>query len=1125
MMPLYNGNEYYKKMLELQERLRKSEEERIRLEERFSLLEHESRSRHETCINRLRMRYIDFLEQQQARDERNHQLLGALDRVDSSLARMTAKTDRLGALRKQYEASILARHEYRRPNGSVTGDSGVASQNDDGHRRSVEPYCGSGNAALAPGRNRPIGNKGRSNRTSGSASQVRPGSSYGSNWTGIRCESSPMHPSSFAFPRFSQGVKSHAFNRDNESSAGFNSLEPPTKFLSSKTSLDPPDSICQSLRHGNGSPLVSSNLEYRKNNLSPYQESDYAPHRSSTELGQNLKFGRSVARNLAASGAYDSIEPVPRSYNSAPAYFKDSYERTSVTRNSPGNNYAKILQGNSPDSDRISNSEDRKIRSSSPRSPKLCDILRQELGDEEEHIGHIVENQLERYISKIRSLHRVAEPQSLEEVDHEQNTSGDLLNVSLSDDGPDLPVEDKPRDRLLRQDLGNVLALASDLANQTATNAFNVANNMYQKVPPGDDVEETDARVDVVPDDGRNESAVPMAVPEEGHRLASINRLLDQTECEEKENVSRYEEHESLAKNGISGDVTKSHSELASRPSRNIHDIAKLSRSSEHSDQGKCASEGIGANPMNGDGTKFLKRHIISQAPEDKRDKFSRRSSVLHLLQGSRYKLASGEERENDENLHDVVADLEPWNLSALERRVHEIILNDEAQDDFVGRETARDADATSKHFEHERAMAGIEEEIVESEANEQTINDSIDENPYDPSWKNVEDLQDGAKGQDDSRLENQQSLPNPLDSLQNESLEKDTVSYQEEAIEDPNYGSVNADADSKVDYEQNQANTDYKNHIGRSYDEGYPDNSNVDYAYNAQGSYQIPDEQYPQYSSNDGVQYEENQGQQQYGYAEEQYAQDPDPQNYAQDPNQQTSVDNSNEENYVQDANQQNYVQDPNQQDYAQDLSQQDYVQDLNQQEYVQDANQPEWVSDPNQQYNVDDGQQFAQDPDNVNQQYSTESEQQIPADSNNQYLAAQQYSENQEYAAQSNEEYSKRDVNVQPYSNTGEYVQNEDEEYQARTTDNTYPVVEDYPNNEGYYRVQEDSTVPFESEENFQQSPERSTSFAKSNNLPQGETVTKKPKDVIKSILESDTDSTIEKNVSNTESDFDFN
>ena len=58
-----------------------------------------SLDRHETCINRLRMRYIEFLEDQQSRDERNHKLLGALDRVDSSLALMSAKTDRLGALR------------------------------------------------------------------------------------------------------------------------------------------------------------------------------------------------------------------------------------------------------------------------------------------------------------------------------------------------------------------------------------------------------------------------------------------------------------------------------------------------------------------------------------------------------------------------------------------------------------------------------------------------------------------------------------------------------------------------------------------------------------------------------------------------------------------------------------------------------------------------------------------------------------------------------------------------------------------------------------------------------------------------------------------------------------------
>ncbi|XP_076644104.1 uncharacterized protein LOC143354163 isoform X2 [Halictus rubicundus] len=63
-------------------------------------------TRHNTCINRLRFRYIEFLEEQRTTDERNHKLLEALDRVDNSLALMTARTDRLNSLRKHYEAYL-----------------------------------------------------------------------------------------------------------------------------------------------------------------------------------------------------------------------------------------------------------------------------------------------------------------------------------------------------------------------------------------------------------------------------------------------------------------------------------------------------------------------------------------------------------------------------------------------------------------------------------------------------------------------------------------------------------------------------------------------------------------------------------------------------------------------------------------------------------------------------------------------------------------------------------------------------------------------------------------------------------------------------------------------------------
>ncbi|XP_044000992.1 myb-like protein F [Aphidius gifuensis] len=132
MDKFHDGYEFYKKMMELQEKLGKSEEERIRLEERFNNLEKESRIRHESCINKLRMKYIEFLEEEKIRDERNNMLLDTLKNIDTNLALMSAKTDRLQWLKKQYEASVGYTGVSSGPRiNSATGDSGIiVSQND-----------------------------------------------------------------------------------------------------------------------------------------------------------------------------------------------------------------------------------------------------------------------------------------------------------------------------------------------------------------------------------------------------------------------------------------------------------------------------------------------------------------------------------------------------------------------------------------------------------------------------------------------------------------------------------------------------------------------------------------------------------------------------------------------------------------------------------------------------------------------------------------------------------------------------------------------------------------------------------------------------------------------------------
>ncbi|XP_011306570.1 midasin-like [Fopius arisanus] len=311
MTPLFDSQDYYKKMLELQEKLRKSEEERIRLEERFNHLEQESRTRHEACINKLRMRYIEFLEEERLRDERNTKLLGALDRVDSSLALMSAKTDKLQSLRKEYEASILRASGSRRT-PSMAGDSGILSQGED--RRLFKPHLTPSPSlcTLVPPR-----------RTQ----------------TYSRPLSYPSRPTLDFHERF------------------------PTK------SRDLNDTWCLPRLKLPEEPLRAP--RYLPQNSSPFQ--------------------------------YPEISPL--------------------------------------------------------RPSKMSSLLIPKLEDEE--TGNAVENELERYISKIRTLHGEQE-QSQE--DHEQNTSGDLLNVTLSDDGLDhLPQEEKQK---IPERIEKVLALAEDLAAQ-----------------------------------------------------------------------------------------------------------------------------------------------------------------------------------------------------------------------------------------------------------------------------------------------------------------------------------------------------------------------------------------------------------------------------------------------------------------------------------------------------------------------------------------------------------------------------------------------------------------------------------------------------------------------------------
>ncbi|XP_044729471.1 GATA zinc finger domain-containing protein 14 [Chrysoperla carnea] len=106
MKGYYDNEGYYRKLIELQEKLRRSEEERMKLEEKFNKMIQHKREEEQLELKRLKRQYNKFLEEEKFRSERNDQIIRTLDRIEYKAAMLTAKTDRLRILRGQYETCI-----------------------------------------------------------------------------------------------------------------------------------------------------------------------------------------------------------------------------------------------------------------------------------------------------------------------------------------------------------------------------------------------------------------------------------------------------------------------------------------------------------------------------------------------------------------------------------------------------------------------------------------------------------------------------------------------------------------------------------------------------------------------------------------------------------------------------------------------------------------------------------------------------------------------------------------------------------------------------------------------------------------------------------------------------------
>ncbi|XP_046601486.1 uncharacterized protein LOC107221050 isoform X2 [Neodiprion lecontei] len=1215
MTPFYDSQDFYKKMIELQERLRKSEEERMKLEERFNLLSQDSRNRREACINNLRMRYIEFLEEQRLRDERNHEILGALDKIDGSLARMTARTDRLGILRKQYEAYLLRLYANRSAGGN--GDSGVGSHNDEKpsktgvqqtrRNRGPTQNATDNSATFIPQTNYPQSYLGSSNTSQfnvpryAGGQEIRPevevfqksGQGDGPKvaqsghtqqlFCGTRDLNLQNIPTSqtqlakqFSEPQFPR--PSHQFassTRFRDVSNPYLAENPRSPYL-----VDQVDPSMIGLRSDR------TNVRMIPEFPIDLTDENFGPYRHSTPLPGYLDYSTRYLRN-------------PSGHEAMNLALRSGFTRTDLENVVHRNE--QILPR-----DYLHNSETIKP---SLQTSKLASEKRRTLDHNPSEETY--EDDLDQYINRIRSLHR-ENNQSLEVLDIEQNTSGDLLNATLSEDGPlePLALHSDDKVKIKKIDAPGVADNFEAATTAVFSNNRDIPNSKLQQMMNDKNFA---AKPKLVESDVISQAALESDVTLDNLSIsATRDDILSETASL---GVSHIQDKSAVASDKFKPKVEPPITDLRATD-LNIEVVATVSKNSpadlnvllpnkpgEIQVPNSAREEYLSTLKKSRDLDKKITadKPTLENVPTRDEDFSPEETEVHEDIEGDKVTLIKPE--QVNEQVIDVVKELRPPSLQHYERNIVEVHVNDEDKkdkntpkilpDDTGKQITALDLpendkkqleaipdasyqdDALERQFEQNPDQEYSNYDHYSAQNLPQDVNESLDtgqrfeQNPqqsYDPDTH--EQLDYDGKPIDNEFAQVQQSHGPEPDQLEDsnqvcntdQQYQPDTTQqYAQESNPHDPYGQYSTDpsqqyvADPNEEYrhdsnEQHIVGSDEQyvvnpnDHYTADPNEQYSADPNAQYGYYDDKSYQndqnaaydnAGNEQYD-YGDNQGYEHDPNQQYEQ--DPSQQYEQDPS-QHYEQDPSQQYEQDPSQQ--YEQDPNQQ-YEQDPSQQ-YEQDPSQQ-YEQDPNQQ-YEQDPSQ-QYEQDPSQQYEQDPSQQYEQDP---NQQYEQDPSQQYEQDPSQQYEQdpSQQYEQDpsQQYEHDPNQEYE-HDPNQQFVPES--YARDTDQEYKEQGYGENqgydptgYEESEQHGNLEvGDHpdEIYENRNVNLElSEQHYLAVDTEKSNRTTSHEVAESDDTRvkdhsveekKKDKDVIRALLESDTESTIERNPSNnTESDFDFN
>ncbi|XP_076666730.1 AMP deaminase isoform X2 [Andrena cerasifolii] len=1030
MTSFYEGQDYYKRMLELQEKLRR---------------------RHDACINRLRIRYIEFLEEQRTRDERNHKLLDALDRVDNSLALMTAKTNKLNVLRKQYDTYLRRGYAPRCPTGRIND---ATNQAEDKYTRrnataaqiylppevktiSSAPMFLSNHQAShspsAPRLTKSIQNMYYDNRQQDIPQpralnqQPNDSQSAAQMHSPVQRNSIERSPSLMLSSPIYQEKKHPYYSRNHQLDPQINSPRQQSVVHFNEPSTQRMGAIQTASRFTapeptNGNTPSYKSLDVFQNRATPYYSNPptiMEPSRQQTPEGLlgNLQprlrkanelsptFGAAaVITGRHAPGAPETPLHLPKQL--LPSHLNYSPRNTDYCRRPSTNDH---LYSTFDDDYMPPHGQKSSKRPSSTRAGRLSLGMKQVLDevDQSRATTITVENELDRYMEVIRKLNRDLDAESLEEIDHEQNTSGDVLNLTLSDDDLEATAVDRSKEKLPKE-VEKILALADDLASRSA--------DLNDAGDPGNRGRDENRNVELIARSATDGGPATVPSAREG-RVTPMP----------------------YAKDEISSDVALQRPELDShigKPwERNDVGVEETRVTQQHQRPGVLEGERIGS--------------VVSSnkvAEENGKGTVVAKENVQRKVDCGGEAIRVAEESKVDQGAFDTVDELEEWSLGAVEKRVREIASTEDAEELSLGNESTNDQ-SESKGEDAERTESLNNVDTVESKA---------------------EELEATNVGRMDSNEAGGELQPRNAEVLQ---VEKDFVDEREAETSETSTSQCQEPVQEDENHDSGDNVLEKTGSAEEKLDEGKQHDEVKKEEYNEMNSASVAKEANEPEIATQGEEYKDE------NYVEEANQLE----NYA--PGGEAEYANPTEEYYDENAAYENGQN----QDY-QEYATQEYVEGSNEQyegytseQYDQYANVPEgqYEQDPNAQYQGDPNQEYA-------------------------YSYDQQYDPNQAYET---------DVN-QPFEYTETYDPNQAE------------VAEAQEGNTGEEQNEESKEPPEESKcEEMQKTSEKVEADQSGNEKLSPENEPKKKKDVIKSLLESDTDSTIERNVSNTESDFDFN